>query len=404
MVDRSISEAEFQKKIIGENKYEEVSPGVYARRKDDEEPEPKAEPEETPVVSGQMQAAEKSAKKQAGQMGAWKSRKGYYAKGPEDTGEEPSILKKVVSVGKKAAKIVGEKVSEFGKNEIEADKLQKKHIPMPKGSTDEDAGEEEKEIIKPSHTVKGTWLSGGGSYKTAFTSGFGKSTYESAYKPRFGGEIETEDLIKGGKKSKGKFSELMVKGGKKSKIDELTPREEEPEEREPDRFNTQNWQSLGFPNTLPESERGALFRPAPPIKPSEKQVILQAPKRVVAPPKIVPPKKPQPAPRVAQPMPRMTHNIGTQIPHIGGPMMGGNLPHVATPAAKRTQPMELPKIGSGLMSTAPKQKAPQKTSTPAAPMTFMGHTLSGKKKEKTPKKKIEAAPIMIFGVPVYKKK
>ena len=72
-----------------------------------------------------MQAAEKSAKKQAGQMGAWKSRKGYYAKGSEDTGEEPSILKKAISVGKKAAKIVGEKVSEYGKNEQENEKLKR---------------------------------------------------------------------------------------------------------------------------------------------------------------------------------------------------------------------------------------------------------------------------------------
>ena len=137
------------------------------------------------------------------------------------------------------------------------------------------------------------------------------------------------------------------------------------------------------------------------MQPSEKQVILQAPKKVTTPPKIIPPKKPQQMPRVAQPMPRMTHNIGSQIPRIGGSMMGGNLPRVAAPATKRTQPMKLPQIGSGLMSTAPKQKAPQKTSTPSAPITFMGHSLGGKKKEESPKK---AAPIMIFGVPVFKKK
>ena len=396
MVDRSISEAEFQKKIIGENKYEEVSPGVYARRKDDEEPEPKAEPEETPVESGEMQAAEKSAKKQAGQMGAWKSRKGYYAKGSEDTGEEPSILKKAVSVGKKAAKIVGEKVSEFGKNEIEADKLQKKHIPMPKGSTDEDAGEEEEEIIKPTHTVKGTWLSGGKSYTSAY-GGFGTDAYEPAYTHKFGSVGKTDigmksSILKGGKKGKGKKDVLL---------DEDEFGEELEEHGGSDSIE---YRSLGFPNTLPESERGALFRPALPMKPNEKQVILQAPKKVVAPPKITPPKKPQQIPRVAQPMPRMTHNIGSQIPHIGGSMMGGNLPRVAAPAAKRAQPMELPKIGSGLMSTAPKQKAPQKTSTPAVPMTFMGHVLGSKKKEETPKKKTESIPIMIFGVPVYKKK
>ena len=375
MVDRSISEAEFQKKIIGENKYEEVSPGVFARRKDDEEPEPKAEPEETPVASGQMQAAEKSAKKQAGQMGAWKSRKGYYAKGPEDTGEEPSILKKAVSVGKKAAKIVGEKVSEFGKNEIEADKLQKKHIPMPKGSTDEDAGEEEEEIIKPTHTVKGTWLSGGKSYTSAY-GGFGTDAYEPAYTHQFGGIGKTNtgiksSILKGGKKGKGKKDILLDE-------DEFG---EELEEH--GGGSSSEYRSLGFPNTLPEGSRGALFRPSPP-----RQVVI--PQKIVAPQKITPPKKPQQMPRVAQPMPR-----------IGGSMMGGNLPRVAAPAAKRTQPMEIPKIGSGLMSTAPKQKAPQKTSTPAAPMTFMGHTLGGKKKEETSKK---AAPIMIFGVPVYKKK
>jgi hypothetical protein len=178
-------------------------------------------------------------------------------------------------------------------------------------------------------------------YESVFKGEMGTGTYQPAYKPTVGGNI---------------VEEPTPRKPVKSAVEELTPRRPipAPQEREPDRFNAQKWQSLGFPNTLPQSARGSLFRPAP-----QQQVVpmVRQPYQ---------PKQPMPAPvprraPMSGPMPRIGLNIN------------------ATP--------QIMKPKTTIMPPRAPSHVVQKTAVAPAPMTFMGVTL-GEKKKREPNKPI----------------
>ena len=120
------------------------------------------------------------------------------------------------------------------------------------------------------------------------------------------------------------------------------------------RYNVNNWQSLGFPNTLPQGARGALFRPAQPTPQQQVVPMVRQPYQ----PRVVPQQQtpmPQRRAPMSGPMPRMALNI-TTTPQIMKPRTTVAPPRAPMPTHTTTAPMP-------------------------APITFMGVTLGEKKKQ-----------------------
>jgi hypothetical protein len=391
-----MSEAEWEK-IKSESGIVESNGEAH---KETREVEPIATlPKPTRMV-GQMQPAKGG--KPAGSVTEWKSHEGYDAGGEpleKSFSEKHPTLAKAVDIGKKTADVIGKKASVYIKDveksdkklkEMERDRDEDEEEPEERSSKkksskkkskgkmldDEDFDFDDEDIdiktlgksTSKQKVLPGDYKTayGGGigkkGYEPVYTAGMGVGTYQPAYRPKIIGEAAT--------------TETPTEGMKLQKP-------------HVNRFDIGQFQSVGFPNTLPMTARGALFRPA------------QQPQQVV-------PMVRQPyQPRAAMPMPRMGASlfttpsiatpraqmprfnapatIGLNLPRIGGSVMGGNLPRVAAPAVKRAQtPMGMPKMGGSLFTNVPSilpQKKTNTTNTNTAP-----------------------APIMMFGVPMLKKR
>ncbi len=383
------------------------SNGEAHRIQEDEEPEPISTPTKKYPQVGQMQAAKGG--KPAGEVTEWKSHEGYDAQAESFAGKHPTLAK-AVDIGKKAVGVVNKKSAEYIKNVQKSDEKfkemegEREEEPEEKSSKkksskkkskgkmldedDFDFDDEDADITalhkstSKQKVLPGDYKSayGGGmgkkGYEPVYTAGIGMgTTYQPAYKPKVGESPEALTDI----------TQISRTRGKKSAIEELTPREPAPQSKEPDRFNMQNWQSLGFPNTLPQAARGALLRPAP-----------QQPQQVV--PMVRQPYQPRaqmPMPRIgaglfttptiATPRGRIPTIMGlknTNIPRIG---MGSNLPRVATPAIKRTQTTaQVPRMGGNLFTNLPQIMKPQQkvANTNAAPAQITMFSVPMKKKNK----------------------
>jgi hypothetical protein len=175
-------------------------------------------------------------------------------------------------------------------------------------------------------------------YESVYTSSMGGGTYQPAYKPKVRENIE-----------------LATPSRVKSAVEEM-PTTPQPAQRTPDRFNLQNWQSMGFPNTLPMSARGTLFRPAPQYQPPR-----PAPQPTVT-PMVRQPYQPQPMPQPVRAPARAP--LSGPLPRIGLSM---NVPQLMKPRPINT--MRAP--SSPAHTTVPK----------TAQMSFMGVTFGEKKKQ-----------------------
>ncbi len=377
--------------------------------------EPVATPEKPARMIGKMQAAPKGSKPSGGAISEYK-KNGYDAQTDEPVEEsfmeKHPKLAKAVDIGKKTVGVVNKKVSEYIENVQKSDEKFKE---MQGGHKEEEEEPEEKKSLKKKSSKKkskGKLLDEDdfdfddeddsdimvmgkstskqkvlpGSYKTAYGGQgglFGKRGYESVYKSQLGGGAYQPAYKMKMAKPDIEQPETTIIGEKKrtkSAVEEMVPtvpevpttpaRKPEPK---PDRFNTKNWQSLGFPNTLPQGARGALFRPA-----QEHPMVVPMVRQPYQPRAV-----PAPMPRVGGALFNQQPSIATpraQMPRLMVPNIGNNLPRVATPT-KHTPKMQqsIPRVGEGLISTLP-QKKEQKSTNVSAP------------------------PISIFGVPVFKKK
>ncbi len=382
MVKARLSEAEWENIKQKSNIVESDGEAHRAESTEEDEVEPKAEPKKKYPSVGQMQAAKGG--KPAGEVTEWESHEGYDA-GEETFEKRHPTLAKAVDIGKKAVDVVNRKSSEYLKN---VEKSDKKFKEMETEKEDEEEPEERKSSKKKStkkskgkmldeddfdfededaditalhkstskqKVLPGDYKTAYGSgmgkegYKPVYTSGMGLGTYRPAYKPTIREEQSPESLTDS-------------RRGKKSPMGELTPREPtpKPKEPQPNRFNMQNWQSMGFPNTLPMSARGALFRPAQQQQPQQQVV-----------PMVRQPYQPRPTPQqpmlvraparatVSSPIPRISLNLNT-------------MPQLMKPRTTVTPP-RTPMPAHGM-------KAPIST-----PLTFMGVTLGGERKKQEPK-------------------
>lgn len=387
-----LSEAEWEK-IKRESNI--VESNGEAHKETRSEVEPIATPPKPTRMIGQMQASKGG--KPAGEVSEWESHEGYDAGGEKEESfmEKHPTLAKAVDIGKKAATVIGKKASGYIEDVEKSDKKFKEM----EGEREEEEHEEKSSKKKSSKKSKGKMLDEDdfdfddddefgdikslrkstskqkvlpGDYKTAYGGGMGKKGYEpvytagmgvGAYQPAYRPKIVSEATI----------IEPPTEGMKLQKP-------------QVNRFDIGQFQSVGFPNTLPTTARGALFRPA-----------QQQPQQVV-------PMVRQPyQPRAQMPMPRMGASlfttptiatpraqmprfnapsaVGLNIPRIG---MGGNLPHVAAPAIKRAQtPISMPKMGGGLFTNLPQIMKPQQkvanTNTAPAQITMFGVPMRKKK-------------------------
>lgn len=172
---------------------------------------------------------------------------------------------------------------------------------------------------KPAYS-NDTGIFGSKNYSPVYKSQMGADTYRPAYKTQtLRKETTPEELMDITKISKRKSGDITPRAISTPQTATI---------RAPDRFNTQNWQSLGFPNTLPQNARGSLFTTAP--QPAIKNT-LQTPRHTM--PKFT-------SPNVIP--------MSGSMPRIGGmSLISGNLPTIASPAlnsAKKSVGGELPQL------------------------------------------------------------
>ena len=380
MVKARLSEAEW-KKIKSESGIEEKNGEAGRAHLDDEKVEPVAMPSKSPTKLGTMQPS--SGGKPAGAVTEWKSHEGYDASTSEFEKEHPTLAK-AVDIGKKVVGVINEKTAGYVKDTEDVNK-KLKELEMNKEDEDEerdnklkkkskkkskkdepdfDLDNEDDEDITVLHKstskqkiLPGDYKSayggregifGSSKYKPAYTSTLGSDDYQPAYKQKVRGGVVEETISK--------------KPTTKSPVEEMPPAESNAPAPRVNRFNMQNWQSVGFPNTLPQSARGSLFRPA-------------------SPPVVVPivrqPYQPhQPMPVVINPRAQMP--VQTPTPPARRPMMSSPMPRIGLNINTAPQIMK-PK------TTITPPRAPshivQKTAPAPAPITFMGVTLGEKKKQ-----------------------
>ena len=272
-------------------------------------------------------------------------------------------LAKAVGVGKKIVGVVNEKTAgyvkdtegidrklkelERNKDEEEEEKPSKKKSSKKKSKDEDFDFDDEDEDITALHKATSKQKVLPGDYKSAYGGGMGKKGYESVYTSSMGGGTYQPAY----KPKVRENIELATPSRVKSAVEEM-PTTPQPAQRTPDRFNLQNWQSMGFPNTLPMSARGNLFRPAPP---------RPAPQPVVT-PMVRQPYQPQPMPQPMRAPARAP--LSGPMPRIG---LSLNVPQLMRPRA--INPMRAP-------------TSPTKTIVPkSAQMSFMGVTFGEKKKQ-----------------------
>lgn len=289
--------------------------------------------------------------KPAGEATGYGGHEGIDASKETFEGKHPHLAK-AADIGKKVKGEVGKEIEGMNKrlqetyNEKEEERgeekeeVKKKSTPKKKSKKYkdlddfdfEDEDEEDKISSFKQKVLPGNYKSayeggggGSGSYKSAFEGKVGSGVYRPAYKTTVR-ERPTESPS----------SEMT-----RQKI-----------ERQPqvDRFNIQNWQSMGFPNTLPQSARGNLFRHAQP--------------------------RPQPTvvPMVRQPyQPRAP--ISTTRATVRAPL-SGLIPKIGLNLNTMPQLMKPRAI-----ITPPRAQAPTHTKVPTTtPLTFMGVNLNERKK------------------------
>jgi len=255
--------------------------------------------------------------------------------------EDHPTLVKGVAYTKKILGTAAAKINAAGKRFVEdQDKIDGvKKTPdkkKPKSKKEKDEEEEDDEDMEESSSKK---MSSGnkpqlqlGNYKPAYSNDtgiFGSKNYSPAYKSQIGTDTYRPAYKTQTPRKEVATEELMdiTKISKKKKSGDITPRAISTPQtatiRAPDRFNTQNWQSLGFPNTLPQNARGSLFTtaPQPAIKSSTHTV-----------------------PRFASPS---AISMSGSMPRIGGmSLINGNLPTIASPALNSAKKSvgELPQL------------------------------------------------------------
>ena len=399
MVKARLSEAEWDKIKQSSGIVEN---GSEAGRPQSDVVEPMAMPSRNPTKLGNM--GEAKGGKMVGKMTEWESHAGYDASTNEFEKNHPTLAK-AVDIGKRVVGKVGEFVEEEmihhgaeerkkpteeekkeqkkktqkEEEEEEKKKKQKKlssiEKKLKKGFLDDE--DDEYDDDKKSKTSKKSQilsrgyesayggeggLSGKRGYESAYKSTMGGGGYEAAYKSTMGmGSYQPAYK----QRDQPHVAELATPNKVKSAVEEI-PTTPQPAQRQPDRFNMQNWQSMGFPNTLPQSARGSLFRPAPQQQPVTPMVRQPYQPRAV----------PVPQPVRAQtptPQPQARRQVFGPIPRIG---LNINIPQMTRPkttVAPPRAPTAPTHMGRGIPTSAP--------------LTFMGVTL-GEKKKQEPNKPI----------------
>jgi len=261
--------------------------------------------------------------------------------------EDHPTLVKGVAYTKKILGTAAAKINAAGKRFVEdQDKIDKVKSKKSKSEEDEEEKPEKKKGKKKSKKLKDLFGEdeeeedeedeedskksfGGnkpkvilGNYKSAYNSDagiFGSKRYSAAYKSQMGA-----DTYRPAYKTPARAPEQPREEPRPRAI----PTPQTATIRAPDRFNTQNWQSLGFPNTLPQNARGSLFTTAP--QPAIARPTLQTPRHTM--PKFT--------------SPNMIPMSGS-MPRIGGmSLINGNLPTIASPALNSAKKSvgELPQL------------------------------------------------------------
>lgn len=352
MVKARMSAAEWEK-IKSESGIVEHNGEAGRPQPDEDVVEPVSMPKKNPTKIGTMQPAAKGGKL-AGEVTEWKSHEGYDASADTFEGRHPTLAK-AVDIGKKAVGVVNKKSAEYIKNvqksdekfkEMEGEREEeepeekpskKKSKKKSKGKMiDEEDFDDEDEDITALHKSTSKQKVLPGDYKPAYGSGMGKKGYEPVYTASMGAGTYQPAY-------KSKVSEMVT----------AKPTTEQPTVTPPQqtRYNVNNWQSLGFPNTLPQNARGSLFRPAQ--QPQPQQVVPMVRQPYQPQPQQTP--MPQRRAPMSGPMPRMALNI-TTTPQIMKPRTTVAPPRAPMPTHTTTAPMP-------------------------APITFMGVTLGEKKKQ-----------------------
>lgn len=340
---------------------------------DEEEVEPIAKPAIKGKQVGQMRAVKGG--KPAGEVTE-------YGGGEEDgidasketfMGKHPKFAK-AVDIGKKVVGTINRKTAEYVKDteginkklkELQEEKEEEKEKTKEKKSSkkkskskkdkfdlDFDDEDEDDEDITALNKATSKQKVLPGNYKPAYGGGMGSEGYKSAYsgaglgsgayQPAYKTTVQTPNIV-----------QPMRERGKEPTVMEEPPREPQ---RRPvsDRFNIQNWQSAGFPNTLPQNARGNLFRPAPPRPQPTVIPMVRQPYQPRPTPQPVPPMRAPARAPLTGPMPRIGLNLNT-------------MPQLMKPRATITTPR------------AP--GAPSHTKVPnTASLTFFGVNLNEKKK------------------------
>lgn len=343
----------------------------------EEEVEAIAKPKIRGKRVGQMRATKGG--KPAGEATEYGGHVGVDASKETFMGRHPKLAK-AVDVGKKVVGKVDEFIDEemihhgaaerkkpTEEEEVEKKKKRQKKLSsmekkLQKGflgedDDDEDDEDDDKKSKKSKPSGKQNILSR--DYETAYGGQgglFGKRGYESAYKSTLGaGSYHAAYKQPMGQSEQPRAVAMPEMGGRKVKsaVEEI-PTTPQPQQKqpEPNRFDIQNWQSMGFPNTLPMSARGNLFRPAPP-RPTPQPVVT---------PMVRQPYQPRPTPQSVIRAPARAPLSGP-LPRIGLSM---NMPQLMKP--RTINPMRAP--------TSPTHTTAPKTSQ----MSFMGVTLGEKKK------------------------
>jgi hypothetical protein len=352
---------------------------------EEEEVEPIVKPKIKGKQIGQMRAY-KGDGKQAGEATEYggheeEEEEGYDASADTFESKHPKLAK-AVDIGKKVVGVINKKTADYVKDTEDVDrklkKLQrnkeeekeegeeKKKSPKKKFKKgkdidfdfdDEDEDDEDITALNKSASKQKVLP---GNYKSVYQGGKGSVSYESAFKGSLGGgayqpayktTVQTPTLTQ---PARGRVKEEPA-------VEEPMQHAPTPKQPAPDRFNIQNWQSMGFPNTLPQSARGNLFRPAPPRPQPTVVPMVRQPYQ--------PHVEPSPAP-IKPPVRALIQSMRARAPMLGPmPKIGLNLntmPQLMKPRPTIIPPRPAP--AHGMKSPIP------------PPVTFFGVNLSEKKK------------------------
>ena len=307
------------------------------------------------------------------------------------------VVSKIASVLSKSVNVPAEAANEIAKQAANKSSSKKKNTKSDSDFTfEEEDDEEEKETGKKgkkkssessNDSVLGNLAKG--TYEGAYDQGFGRGGYNALYESKIG-TVGYTPAYKTSVPSSGGNIPLPNTAAVQRKKPAVEEEGEEGEvtqtqtQREPDRFNMQNWKSMGFPNTLPQKARSPLFQNVPQNVP--------APQQQPVVPMVQQPYQPRPsAPqmtfmgsnpyRSATPQGRFVQQqvispgvrrpsapfMSGPMPRIGG-AMGGNTPQIVRPDASMV-PVRAPQAAPQIMRAAP------------APITFLGVPMGGNRQQ-----------------------